>query len=310
MGATARLFFSDSESDADLFYLTGFLAGDPFIFMERGGKRSLYLTDLEVDRGRKQSRVEEVVRLKEVIDAVKEKDGKLADQGYPRIGRLIRHIAEERGIGTFEVSGKFPVALADSLRESGFEVVWRPAPFIEERARKRPEEVELIRAAVIHTEAAMSAAIDQIRNAEIRDGVLYEEGEPLTSERVRRTIDLVFLDRNCRGANTIVAGGDQGVDPHERGHGPLPANLPIILDIFPRDLGSRYCGDMTRTIVKGTASDEAKRMFDSVRRAKEKAESLLIDGVDGYDVHEAVKKTFALDWTCTSSRASRGSTRP
>jgi Xaa-Pro aminopeptidase len=305
MGATARLFFTDSEADADLYYLTGFLAGDPFLFLEQGGKRSLFLTDLEVDRGRKQSRVEEVVRLEEVIDAVKETDGNLADQGYPRVGRLICHIAEERGIGSFEVSGKFPVALGDILRQSGFDLAWQPAPFIKERARKQPEEVELIRAAVIHTEAAMNAAIDQIRNAEIKDGVLYEKGEPLTSERVRRTIDLVFLDRNCRGANTIVAGGDQGVDPHERGHGPLPANLPIILDIFPRDLGSRYCGDMTRTVVKGRASDEAKKMFDSVRRAKEKAESLLMDGVDGHDVHEAVRKAFLDDGFETGQKSGR-----
>ena len=34
---------------------------------------------------------------------------------------------------------------------------------------------------------------------------------------------------------TIVAGGDQACDPHERGSGPLRANSLIIIDIFPRD---------------------------------------------------------------------------
>ena len=32
--AAARLFFTDSERSPDLYYLTGFLAGDPFLFIE------------------------------------------------------------------------------------------------------------------------------------------------------------------------------------------------------------------------------------------------------------------------------------
>ena len=89
-------------------------------------------------------------------------------------------------MGAFEVSATFPLALADVLRGHGFGVAWRKPPFIEERGIKTPEEVRSIRAAVAHTEAAMTAAIDRIRAAEIRDGGLYENGQPLTSENVRR----------------------------------------------------------------------------------------------------------------------------
>jgi len=272
--------------------------------MEVGGRRTLYLSDLEVDRGRSQGSVDEVVRIKEVADAAKENGG-LPATGHARVGALVSHIAKERGIEGFHVPADFPVALADALRAHGFGLRWSAAPFVPERACKAPEEVEHIRCAVRHTEAAMQAAIDRIAAAEIRDGMLYENGEPLTSEAVRLGIDTLFLERQCDGYASIVAGGDQGVDPHERGHGPLPANLPILLDIFPRDLKTRYHGDMTRTVVRGKASDDARRMFESVKKAKAAAEAELRDGADAHDVHAAVNRAFEEDGFETGMRDGR-----
>lgn len=292
MGTTGRLFYADSESDADLFYLTRFLAGDPFLYLEVGGRKTLYLSDLEVDRGRQQSAVDEVVRLATITEKVKERYPQMPSDPWVRIGAHVHVIAEERDLQALEVPGSFPLALADVVRGHGHGVRWLPAPFVSERLCKTPEEIAGIRRAIEHTEAAMTAAIEQIRAAEISDGMLFENGEPLTSEKVRLTIDRLLLERDCYSYHAIVAGGDQGVDPHERGHGPLPADLPIILDIFPRDNATRYHGDMTRTVVRGRASDEAKKMFRAVREAKERAEGMLRDGVDGHDVHEAVKQTF------------------
>jgi Xaa-Pro aminopeptidase len=292
MGTTGRLFYADSESDADLFYLTRFLAGDPFLYLEVDGKKTLFLSDLEVDRGRQQSAVDEVVRLATITEQVKERYPEMPSEPWVRIGAHVRVIAEQRGLGVLEVPGSFPLALADVVRGHGLGVRWLPSPFVTERLSKTPEEVAKIRRAIEHTEAAMTAAIDRIRAAEIRDGLLYEDGERLTSEQVRLTIDRLLLERDCHSYQAIVAGGDQGVDPHERGHGPLPADLPIILDIFPRDNATRYHGDMTRTVVRGRASEAAKKVFQAVREAKERAEAMLRDGVDGHAVHEAVKKTF------------------
>lgn len=287
-----RLIYADSESDADLYYLSRFLAGDPFLYLEAAGKKTLFLSDLEVDRGRSQSRVDEVARLAEVSEKLKERDGKTPADPWERMGAQIRLIAEDRGLAGFEVPASFPLALADVLRGLGLGVRWRRPPFVPERVFKTAEEVEKIRGAITHTEAAMTAAIERIRAAEIRDGMLVENGEPLTSEMVRFTVDSLLLERNCHAYDAIVAGGDQGVDPHERGHGPLPADLPIILDIFPRDNATRYHGDMTRTVVRGKASPEARSMFDAVGAAKAKAEEMLCDGVDGYDVHHAVMGAF------------------
>lgn len=305
MAKTARLFFDDSEHNADLYYLTAFLAGDPILYLECDGKRELFLSDLEVDRARRQSRVDAVVRLEPIREALEKELKELPQESAQRMGLFLRRIARERGIGSFEVRDDFPVSVADVLRGHGFGLRWRAAPFVEERALKRPDEVEKIRRAIAHTEAALMAAIDRIRASEIRDGLLWEDGEPLTSEKVRFTIHKTLLERNCHPYEAIVAGGEQGVDPHERGHGPLPANRPIILDVFPQDLETRYHGDMTRTVVRGTASDEVKRMFDAVQAAKACAESRLRDGAQGEEVHKAVEESFKAKGFETGERGGR-----
>ena len=304
MAATARLVFADSERDADLFWLTGFLAGDPFLYLERDGKKTLFLSDLEVDRGRRLKGIE-VVRVKEISDAEEKENGDLPPDPFVRIGRILRRIAADRGIDGFEVPASFPLALADTLRGLGLGVRWSRPPFAPGRTIKSAAEVEKIRGAIRHTEAAMQAALDCLRAAEIRGDALVKDGRPLTSEDVRLVINRCLMERSCHAYEAIVAGGDQGVDPHERGHGPLPAHLPIILDIFPRDNATRYHGDMTRTVVRGKASAEAKRMFEAVKEAKAAAEAVLRDGADGFDAHDAVKKVFEKHRFETAQRDGR-----
>jgi Xaa-Pro aminopeptidase len=106
-------------------------------------------------------------------------------------------------------------------------------------------------------------------------------------------------------ANTIVAGGDQACDPHERGFGPLKADSLIILDIFPRDAKSGYFGDMTRTVVRGRASAEQRRLWETVREGQEMALKKMKPGVDGLNLHNEVKQLFADRGYPTEVRAGR-----
>jgi Xaa-Pro aminopeptidase len=53
----ALLIIAASENDANLYYASGFLAPDPFVFLQVGGKRLLLMSDLEIDRARAQARV-------------------------------------------------------------------------------------------------------------------------------------------------------------------------------------------------------------------------------------------------------------
>ncbi len=288
----ARLFHDASDTNADLYYLSGFLAGDPFLFVEHDGKTEIFLSDLEVDRANKDNGVDAVHRLAEIGDAIKEATGKRPGRDAAGVAACVDVIARERGIDAFEVADRFPLALADALRGLGYGVRALASPYVPQRAIKRPDEVAAIRAAVRHTEVAMQAAIDRIAAAEIRDGMLFDGDAPLTSESVKQTINHTLMDRGCDPLTPIVAGGEQGCDPHDRGSGPLAANVPIILDIFPQDLSTRYHGDMTRTVVRGKATDVAKKQFEAVKAAKAAGDAAIRAGVSGRDVHKAVKQVF------------------
>jgi Xaa-Pro aminopeptidase len=117
-------------------------------------------------------------------------------------------------------------------------------------------------------------------------------GAVLTSEILRAEIDTAVLRAGGLPANTIVAGGDQACDPHERGHGPLKANSLIIIDIFPRSAASGYYGDLTRTVVRGRASDAQRRLWETVNAGQALALRKMKPGVDGLKLHLEVKQFF------------------
>ena len=81
----------------------------------------------------------------------------------------------------------------------------------------------------------------------------------------------------------IIACGSQSADPHERGHGKLFANVPIVIDIFPRHEKTKYWGDMTRTICKGAPSNKLMKMYKAVKDAQKKAINSIKEGVYGSD---------------------------
>ena len=157
---------------------------------------------------------------------------------------------------------------------------------------KSPDEQEAIAASQRACERAMRRAVQLVSGSEPRGDVLYRSDEPLTSEMVRGAIEVSLLEDGCEAADTIVAGGRQASDPHMRGTGPLPANLPIVIDIFPRSKISRYFADMTRTVLRGEASLEASEMYEAVRLAQDAGLEAIRAGVDGSEVHFRVSQVF------------------
>ena len=117
-------------------------------------------------------------------------------------------------------------------------------------------------------------------------------GKTLTSEILRAEIDSAILRAGGVPTNTIVAGGDQACDPHERGFGPLRADSLIILDIFPRDGKTGYWGDMTRTVVRGRASEQQRKLWETVKAGQTLALKRMKAGVDGMSIHKAITELF------------------
>lgn len=283
----ATLMIAASESDSNLYYATRFMAPDPFIFLEMKGERILIMSDLEMDRARSQAAVDRVLSYSELERTVR-------GQGvtHPGSPDIVHAVLGPEGITRLLVPGNFPYAHAARLLELGYRLDTKKEPFFERRAVKTGEELHHIEAAQRATEEAVAAAHDQLRRASVKKGLLWLDGEPLTSERVKQLINVTLMERDCVAQHTIVAGGEQACDPHNEGSGPLPADRSIIFDVFPRSASSRYFADMSRTVIRGKASLELKRLYQTVKDAQEEAIGKVRDGADGMKIHQGICERF------------------
>lgn len=279
-----RLIVAASESDPDMLYATRFFAPDAFVYLEKDGRRVAMLNDLEVDRGRAQAKVDEVIASSEVAKRCG------GDASFAAV--LVRFLKEQR-VRRAAVPASFPLGLATELAKAGIALDPVQGLFFPEREFKNAEELKLLRRALVITEAGMARGMEVLAASEITaKKQLHWGGRALTSEILRAEIDSAILHAGGQPANTIVAGGEQGCDPHERGHGPLKAGALIILDIFPRDARSGYYGDMTRTVVRGSATDAQRRLWQTVLEGQELALKGMKPGSDGKELHDAVTRLF------------------
>jgi Xaa-Pro aminopeptidase len=286
--SVARVIIADSEKNANLYYATRFLAPDPFIFVQADGHRVLVMSDLELDRAKAQARVDEVLSYTKMSRQLK-------PQGHerPALLDIVDEVLKGYSVKEIEVPADFSVQHADGLRKRGYTVQPKPEPFFPQRAIKSQEEVEWLTQSLRTTEEALACAVELIRNSDAKpDGTLWIGGKPLTAELVRKAMHLIMMEHDCVAQHTIVACGIQAVDPHNEGSGPLRANEPIVIDVFPQHAASRYFADITRTVVKGRASEKVTRMFNAVKEGQEIAYRMIKDGVDGAAVHNTILQSF------------------
>jgi Xaa-Pro aminopeptidase len=206
----------------------------------------------------------------------------------------------DMGVESVSMPPRAPVGTADAMRDRGIDVVVDGDDALAEvRAVKTDDEIDAIREAQRANEAAMRAAESLLAAADVADedddpegGTLVYEGEPLTSERVAEEIEVTLLRHGCALDETIVAGGAQAADPHNRGSGPLRADEAIIVDIFPRSKATKYNGDMTRTFCVGEPGERLREWYDLTERAFEAALDAIEPGATGADVHAAACEVY------------------
>jgi Xaa-Pro aminopeptidase len=283
----ALLIIASSEISADLLYRTRFFVPDPIIFIEHNGKKTIILSDLELDRGKEEADVDEVLSFSEYRK-------KLPSRKRKKVGftHIVNLVFKERGIKSALVPEDFPIKYADELRRLGYRIRYKEGLFFEERLKKTPEEVRFISDSLRKTERAMGRAIEMISSSKIRDGKLFLNGSPLTSEIIRGEINSELSRLGCTALNTIVACGIHSSMPHNRGEGPLFAGQPIVIDIFPRSQESGYFGDMTRTVVKGEPSKELEKMYQTVLKGQKLGLSLIKHRARVKDIHGAIVEFF------------------
>ena len=296
----ARLIYSASESDANMLWATRFFAPDPFTFIQKRGRRYLVMSDLEIDRARSEARVDKVLPYSEYVRR-KQKEG----IAFPSPADVLSEVFKDLKIGSVQVPGTFPVGLADQLRSMKIKVQPAPDPFWPDRELKTSEEVRFITNSLRAAEVGIEAGIDAVRRTEIRNGYLYLDGTRLTSEILRRIIDTAIMAQGYVPSHSIVASANQCVDPHNQGSGPIRANASIIMDIFPRSQKTGYFGDITRTVVRGRASDRLKHAYHCVEEGQKIGFRRIRNGANAYDIHFEILSYFANQGFPTGLRDGR-----
>jgi Xaa-Pro aminopeptidase len=295
-----RLLYAASESDADILYPTGFFAPDPFLFVQVGTRRLMVMSDLEMDRARAQATVDRVLSWSKVARRLE------AAGERPTVAAVIARVLRDLGVRKVTVPRSFSLGLAMDLDGRGLRLDLGPDPFWPERAIKTPAEVRAIQQALRSAEAGLEAGIAALKACRIgRDGYLHRDGRRFTAEDLRSAVNTRIMADGCVPSHTICAPGDQAVDPHEEGHGPIRAHAPVVMDIFPRSESTGYFGDLTRTVVRGRASHRLHEAYAVVHEGVRLGHARLRDGIDGQSIHHEIQALFTRQGYKTGVRQGR-----
>ena len=264
---------------------------DPFSYFEVDGRRVVVIAAMEAGR------IQEAAPGVEILDPYELGLDELVERGmrwHDMDAELSARAAAKLGTRKLVVPAALPVSVADRLRAEGVEIEPDELEFIRRRRSKNASEIEGVRRAQAAADAGMTAAAELLRNASARDDVLVHDGEALTSEAVRARIREVCAERGAPAdEDIIVAAGAAGASGHEQGSGPLPAGVPVIVDIWPRDERSGCFSDMTRTFVAGVEpAEDVLRWHALAHTALERVYEQVKPGVTGRDLFAAACDVF------------------
>jgi Xaa-Pro aminopeptidase len=274
-GPAALVLIPSGEDDADFIYATGFGVETGLYIRYPGKKEILAVSPLEVDRARAQSRVSNIVEEREAYL-------------HRSWARLAASLLGEKGITQARVSPNLRAVHLEDLRAAGVDVEVDRDLFVAERRHKSAQEAAAIQQAQAAAESAVVEVVRELAKSEIKDGILWSNGDPLTSEKLYARAQLTLGEKGFTCPDMIIAGSPDSALPHYRGAGPINANAPVIIDIFPTSRTTHYNGDLTRTVVVGEISEDVKRMHEAVVQALDAGIESIAPGVPGKEPHLAV----------------------
>ena len=276
MKKIGKLIVGSGEGSADMRYATRLSTPDAFIWGANDRTAMAVLSSLEFDRASEQARPGLELLREDELD------------GSGCVEKIVK-LAELMGVSGFAVPAEFPLFLADELRAAGLTLEpTEEGEFFPEREFKSEDEVALVVKSLRAAEAGVDRAARVLADSSVAaDGTLVYDGATLTSERLRAEIDTELLRHGTLPTGTICAGGPQGACPHNAGEGPLYANAPIVMDVFPRSTASGYWGDLTRTMLKGKAPQVVASAYRAVREARDHAKNLIRPGANPEEIHKA-----------------------
>ena len=290
--STEVLLYAVPSKNADMRWFSDFQASDPFPAFSAKGRRIGLLPLLEVGRAKKESAFDEVLNLTEIINDLRRTNPNAG------IADAIVFAALREGIKDFRVSSDFQVGLFLRLKELGINVISvgsaqderSASPLFVNRWIKTAKEIEGIKAGNRAACAGFKTVEKILKEAKAdKKGKLFWRKKILTAQVLHAEVQIAVTAAGGQlDAGMICAPGDQAVDCHSEGTGPIHAGQLIVVDIFPRDRASSNYGDMTRTYLKGRATPTQRRMVQSVRKAQQLALKTIRAGVTGAEVHKQV----------------------
>ncbi len=290
----ALVLFGGTETSAALRHEIPIPILDPLLFAQADGRRYVLTSILEHDR------VQKALPDAEILDwfSFGYRDLVAGGMSFVEAHReVVVRALEQIGIDAAVVPGDFPLALGDRLREAGVSLTVDDDAVEGRRRAKSPAELDGIRAAVTAAQAGMAAAAGLLARAEPgSEGRLEVDGAPLLAEDVRAVLRAACAEAGAPcPPDVTVASVWQGFG-HEPGSGPLPAGLPILVDLWPRDEASACWADMARTFVVGDPVPEHAEALAGqerlVREALETAHARVRPGVTGRVLYDAVCDLF------------------
>lgn len=278
------LLYGDTERNAALRHEVPITIIDPFMLAQHAGRTWIMCWELE------SARIAACRPDATLLTTSELGFGELLRAGLSRDEidlELTSRAAARTAIKEAIVDFDFPLAVADRLRSDGISIRVDEDAVSDRRRVKSDAELAGIRRAQAAAEAAMATAASLLARASVDGDSLVLDGAPLTAELVRAAMRDVAWERGAlMPPDVIVASVWQGYG-HEAGVGPLPAGLPIEIDIWPCDSQSGCWADMTRTFVVGREpADEVRRQEALVRRALHASCAAVRPGVTGRELHD------------------------
>jgi len=134
-------------------------------------------------------------------------------------------------------------------------------------------------------------------------------GDPLTTERLRRAVNATLAGRGVRDAgNTVIGAGTTAADLHYVGTDTIRTGETVLLDLSPRGPAGYY-GDLTRTFVVEGDGGWSRRAYVAVEAAREAALAEVAPGVTAATVHgEAAAELGAYGFDPSAAEGEAGFT--
>lgn len=168
------LIHADTERSPTLRHEVPLVIGDPFLYLETGGRRVILTNSLERDRIARVLLDAELV-LGEELGLSELIEGGLS---FAQIElELVVRAVRQAGLRSARVPHDLPVATADRLRAEGIELVVDREFFAARRREKSGAELDGIRRAQRAAEAGMAAAAGLLAAAAIDGEDLVLDGE-------------------------------------------------------------------------------------------------------------------------------------